>query len=323
MGLGLAGQPADPLQPGVGRPGRQAVERAEEIRLVGRGAAPLGRRRRARLRGRPRSGQPPRPGSRRPGRPRGRRPVHHAVRRQGMAVRPERAWSTGRCPRTTSRRSHPSPTRSTRSSRVPRGSRSRGRTTCSAPSAGAPGVGRVPVRVHHLPADRAPHRRRDEPLAAVPLRAAAGDVLRGVARAGRRARPRALRLGHHHLAARGDRGAGAGHRPDDPAGHRRPHRAPDRAAVPLGRGQATPSSPATRPTTCSASRSTPTCRSRSPRPDPATSAPGRRPRGADLLRLVADYQARSGATIATDNARITDPAHEIVDPPRKRAKGES
>ncbi len=39
----------------------------------------------------------------------------------------------------------------------------------------------LPVRVHHLPADRAPHRRRHEPHAAVPLRAAAGDVLRGVA----------------------------------------------------------------------------------------------------------------------------------------------
>ena len=43
VGLGLAGQPADPLQPGVGRPGRQTLERAEEVRLVGRGTAPLGR----------------------------------------------------------------------------------------------------------------------------------------------------------------------------------------------------------------------------------------------------------------------------------------
>jgi formate dehydrogenase major subunit len=43
--------------------------------------------------------------------------------------------------------------------------------------------------------------------------------------------------------------------------------------------------------------------------------PGRRPRGEDLLRLVADHQARSGATIATGNARITDPAPE--DPGRR------
>jgi formate dehydrogenase major subunit len=42
---------------------------------------------------------------------------------------------------------------------------------------------------------------------------------------------------------------------------------------------------------------------------------GRRPRGAELLRLVAEYQARSGATTATDNVRITDPAREIIDPP--------
>jgi formate dehydrogenase major subunit len=45
---------------------------------------------------------------------------------------------------------------------------------------------------------------------------------------------------------------------------------------------------------------------------------GRRPRGDDLLRLVADYQARSGATTATDNARITDLAREIVYPPPRK-----
>jgi len=48
--------------------------------------------------------------------------------------------------------------------------------------------------------------------------------------------------------------------------------------------------------------------------------PGRRPRGADRLRLVAEYQKRSGATIATDNTRITDPAHEVVDPPSRKGK---
>ena len=40
--------------------------------------------------------------------------------------------------------------------------------------------------------------------------------------------------------------------------------------------------------------------------------PGRRPRGEELLRLVAEYQVRSGATIQTDNARVTDPAREIM-----------
>jgi formate dehydrogenase major subunit len=42
--------------------------------------------------------------------------------------------------------------------------------------------------------------------------------------------------------------------------------------------------------------------------------PGRRPAGAELLRLVAEYQARSGTTIETDNVRVTDPTWEIIDP---------
>ncbi len=45
---------------------------------------------------------------------------------------------------------------------------------------------------------------------------------------------------------------------------------------------------------------------------------GRRPRGEQLLRLVAEYQTRAGLTIATSNARITDPAREIIDPPADR-----
>ena len=49
-----------------------------------------------------------------------------------------------------------------------------------APSGDSPGCRRLPVRVHHLPADRAPHGGRDEPLVAVPRRTAAGDVLRGL-----------------------------------------------------------------------------------------------------------------------------------------------
>ncbi len=70
----------------------------------------------------------------------------------------------------------------------------------------------VPVRGHHLPADRAPHRGRDEPLAALPVGAAAGVLLRGVPGAGRRARPRAPWLGHdRHRAQRGG-GPGARHR---------------------------------------------------------------------------------------------------------------
>jgi hypothetical protein len=40
---------------------------------------------------------------------------------------------------------------------------------------------------------------------------------------------------------------------------------------------------------------------------------------------VSEYQVRSGATIATDNARITPPARETVDPTphHDQRKGES
>jgi formate dehydrogenase major subunit len=53
--------------------------------------------------------------------------------------------------------------------------------------------------------------------------------------------------------------------------------------------------------------------------------PGRRPRGEQRQHLVTEYQVRSGTTIATDNARITDPARETVDPPPRhdQRKGDS
>jgi formate dehydrogenase major subunit len=51
-----------------------------------------------------------------------------------------RAWSTGRCPRTTSRRSRRWPTRSTPSSKARPGSRSPRTDNLSAPSAGTPGA---------------------------------------------------------------------------------------------------------------------------------------------------------------------------------------
>ncbi|GAA4390828.1 molybdopterin-dependent oxidoreductase [Tsukamurella soli] len=41
---------------------------------------------------------------------------------------------------------------------------------------------------------------------------------------------------------------------------------------------------------------------------------GRRPQGAALLDLVRAYQERSGATIETDNIRITDPGREGIEP---------
>ena len=50
LGLGLARQPPHALQPRLGRSGRQAMERAQEIRLVGRRTAKLDRARCARFR---------------------------------------------------------------------------------------------------------------------------------------------------------------------------------------------------------------------------------------------------------------------------------
>ena len=145
----------------------------------------------------------------------GRAPTRSSCRptaRRGCTRRP--GWSTGRCPPTTSRRTRRCPTRCTRQQRNPAR-----QVTAFAhpdnrfqPSNGSPGVGGVPLRGHHLPADRAPHRGRDEPLAAVPVGAAAGVLLRGVARARRRARPRAPRLGHDRHRAQRRGGPGAGHR---------------------------------------------------------------------------------------------------------------
>ena len=118
VGLGVADEPPHPLQPRVGRPRGQAVERAQGLRLVGpeQGETASGPGTTSRTSRRP---------SRRPtGAPegadgveahRGRRPVHHAGRREGLALRAARACSTARCRRTTSRSSRRSATRSTAS----------------------------------------------------------------------------------------------------------------------------------------------------------------------------------------------------------------
>ena len=91
----------------------------------------------------------------------------------------------------------------------------------------------LPVRAHRVPAHRAPHRGRDEPLAAVPGRAAAGAVRRGVAGTGR-----AARAGAQHLVPRDhqpDRGAGQGrdHPADPAAAGAGADRAPGLDALPL------------------------------------------------------------------------------------------
>ena len=83
------------------------------------------------------------------------------------------------------------------------------------------GVERLSVRRDDVPAHRAPQRRRHVAVHAVPRRAPARDVRRGAPGARARARPRARRLGDDRHRARGDRGAGDGHRPHAPGARRR------------------------------------------------------------------------------------------------------
>ena len=154
MGLGLAGQPTDPLQPRLRRPRGAAVERAQEVRLVGRGAAEVGGRRRPRLPGDQALATGP-------------SAVSVVLRASPVTTRSScspmaragcsrpRACSTARCRRTTSRRSPRSTTRST-------GSRPTRREGCSPqgqpvePVGGPAGRRGLPVRVHDLPPHRAP-----------------------------------------------------------------------------------------------------------------------------------------------------------------------
>ena len=145
VGLGLAGQPADPVQPGLGRPGRQAVERAQGVRLVGRGAGQVDRARRARLHRRPAAVLPAASGRHRGGRDLRHRPVHHAGRRQGVAVRPGRAGGRPAA-------------RALRAAGVAAAER-------PLPAAAQPGA-----RDHHRPAGPVPAQRRRAGIAGVPVR---------------------------------------------------------------------------------------------------------------------------------------------------------
>ena len=105
------------------------------------------------------------------------------------------ASPTGRCRPTTSRRTRRCATRCTASSATPARQVYEHEHNRYHPDPDEPGAEVYPVRRHHLPADRALHRRRHVALDAVPGRAAARVLLRGLTGARRRARPRARRLG--------------------------------------------------------------------------------------------------------------------------------
>ena len=135
-----------------------------------------------------------------------------------------RGWSTGRCRRTTSRRSRRSPTRSTPSSRTRPAQLFHRPENPYHPSGGEPGADVFPfvlttyrLTEHHTAGGMSRTR-------ALPGRAAARVLLRGLAAAGGRARARARRLGDDRHRAAGGRGAGAGHRADQAAARARPRR---------------------------------------------------------------------------------------------------
>ena len=236
VGLGVAGQPAHPLQPRVGGPRGAAVVGAEGLRLVGPRQGRQRRVDRARRTGLPedQAAVLPRAGGQ-PGRRRhrGRGPVHHAGRRQGRALRAEGA---DRRPDADALRAGrvtvPEP--ALRPAGEPDAQGVRARRQPDEPEPAGRAQRRVPVRVHHQPAHRAPHGRRDEPLPGVPLRAAAVDVRRGLARARRAAGARAHGLVPRGHRTRRGRGPGARHRPAPPAADRGADRAPGLAALPLG-----------------------------------------------------------------------------------------
>ena len=91
VGLGVAGEPAHALQPRLGRRRGQAVERAQGLRLVGRRAGDVDRARHPRLRGDQAAVVRARRGRHAAGRPGRHRRVHHADRREGVALRARRA----------------------------------------------------------------------------------------------------------------------------------------------------------------------------------------------------------------------------------------
>ena len=211
------------------------------------------------------------------GRARRDRPVHHAVRRQGLAVRPDRAGRRAdarplRAARVAGRATRSTASRPTRRASIYR-PRRRTRTTRRSRRA-------LPVRADDVPADRAPHGGRHEPAAGLPRRAAAGAVLRGVAR------ELAAELGLVNggwatiVTARAAIEARVlvteRVRPLRVAG---PGRPPGRPAVPLGVGQRRPGHRRRRQRPAAASCSTRTSTSRRARPVTCDVRPGRRPRG--------------------------------------------
>ena len=281
MGLGLAAEPAHPLQPRLGRSRRAGRGRSASATCGGtseRGA--LDRRRRAGLQGstcRPTTSR--RPDARGRGRAARRRPVRHAGRRARAGCSRRSGLVDGPLP--THYEPHESPFDNPLYAQQanPVGSATAAADNPLQPVGPEPGADVVPVRGDDLPADRAPHRRRDVAHAA---RTWPSCSRRCSARSARSS-PRERGLEHGGWAtivtrAHGDRGARAGDRADRArcgSGGRTVHQ----VGLPYHWGSRGLCTRRLGQRPASRSRSTRTCTSRRSRPRPATSGPGRRPRG--------------------------------------------
>ena len=162
LGLGVAGEPAAPVQPRLGRSRRQTVVRAQDVRLVGRGrtAEWTGHDVPDFIADRPPSYRPdedatgstPSPAT---------TPFIMQADGRGLALRADGPPRRPAARRTTSRRSRRSTTRSTAQQRNP-AARIMGTGRTTGTSRPVRPTRAFPVRDHHLPAHRASHRGRDE-----------------------------------------------------------------------------------------------------------------------------------------------------------------
>ena len=240
VGLGVAGRPAAALQPRLRRPGRQAVVGAQALRLVGRRRGAVDRPRRAGLQATTKDPHyvPPE-GAKAEDAIAGDHPfIMQADGRAWLYV--PQGLEDGPLP--THYEPHESPFGNPLYSQRANPRRQQNEDLPEDPYNpvdGEPGAEVYPYVVTTYRADRAPHRRRDDALDPVPLRAAAGDVLRGAPRA------RARRSGSSTAAGRrSTRRARRSRRACSSPTASRPVRmdgravAPDRAALPLGQARA-------------------------------------------------------------------------------------
>ena len=197
-------------------------------------------------------------------------------------------------------------TRSTASRRTPRASTFERRDNPLQPDRRRARRRRLPVRVDDLPAHRAPHRRRHVALPALPVRAAAGDVLRGLPRARRRARARARRLGDDRHRAR-PRSRRACWSPSGCARCASQGRTLHQVGLPYHWGSDGLATRRLGQRPAADRRSTPTCTSRRSRRRPATSGPA----AARAGRRCSRSSTTTGGRAGHERRRATPPGRHL------------